>query len=112
MNDLRNWLGKVELPLQFHSLLGKYALVSVVHNSYEDKIFANISGLAQVPSMIAKTELPKGVNETFLYDMKKHPENYDLIWGWQQDMIKKSSEFVTMETKKEAVTIQDDDVPF
>lgn len=110
--DLKGWFGKVELPLNFENLLGKFALVNVVHNEYQGKTYANISGLAQVPSMIAKGGLPQGVNEPFLYDMKKHPKNFDLIWGWQQDMIKRSSEFVNLEAKKEANTLVDDEVPF
>jgi hypothetical protein len=111
MVDLKNWLGKVELPLNLESLLGQYAMVNIVHNEYQGKTYANISGLTQVPSMIAKTGLPKGVNETFLYDMNKHPKNYDQVWGWQQEMIKRSSEFVNAEMKREATKIEDD-VPF
>lgn len=110
--DLKGWFGKVELPLNFENLLGKFALVNVVHNEYQGKTYANISGLAQVPSMIAKGGLPQGVNEPFLYDMKRHPKNFDLIWGWQQDMIKRSSEFMNLEAKKEANSLVDDEVPF
>jgi len=62
--------------------------------------------------MIAKGGLPQGVNEPFMYDIKKHPKNFESIWGRQQEMVKRSSEFVNIEVKREAVTIQDDDVPF
>lgn len=110
--DLKGWFGKVELPLSFESLLGKFALVNVVHNEFQGKTYANISGLAQVPSMITKSGLPQGVNEPFIYSMKQHPKNYDLVWGWQQEMIKRSSEFVNMEAKQRETAIQDDDVPF
>lgn len=112
MADLKGWMGKVDLPLNLENLLGKFALVNVVHNEYQGKTYANISGLAQVPSLLAKGGLPQGVNEPFIYDIKKHPHNWESVWGWQQEMVKRSSEFVNAEAKKEAVTIQDDDVPF
>lgn len=111
MADLKSWLGKVELPLDFNSLLGKFALVNVVHNEFQGKTYANIDGLTQLPSALAKA-LPNGFNEPFIYGIKQHPKNFDKVWGWQQEMIKKSAEFVNVEAKKEAVTIQDDDVPF
>lgn len=112
MADLKGWFGKVELPLNLNNLLGKFALVNVIHNEYEGKVYANIKALAQVPSMLAKNGLPQGVAEPFIYDMKKHPHNWESVYGWQQEMIKRSSEFLNVEAKKEAVTIQDDDVPF
>jgi len=110
--DLKGWFGKIELPLNFENLLGKFALVNVVHNEFQGKTYANISGLAQVPSMIAKSGLPQGVNEPFIYDMKGHPNNFDKVWPWQQDMIKRSSEFVNQQAMAEATKIEDDDVPF
>jgi hypothetical protein len=111
MADLKGWMGKVELPLNFESLLGKFALVNVVHNEYQGKIYANISGLTQVPSMLVKNGLPQGVNNTFMYHIKAHPKNFDLVWGWQQEMVKRSSEFGSKEVSRETVMI-DDDVPF
>lgn len=111
VNDLNGWLGKVDFPLNFESLLGKFALVNIVQNEYQGKVYSNIKNLAQVPSMLVKSGLPQGVNETFIYDMSKHPVNYDKIWGWQQEMIKRSSEFINNEIKKEE-SIVDDDVPF
>lgn len=110
--DLKGWFGKIDLPLNFENLLGKFALVNIVRNEYQGKTYANISGLAQVPSMLVKSGLPQGVNEPFIYDMKKHPKGFDLIWPWQQEMIKRSSEFVNYQAKVEAGSIQDDDVPF
>ena len=111
ITDLKNWHGKVDLPINLESLLGQFALVNVVHNEYQGKTYANISGLAQVPSMIVKAGLPTGVNEIFLYDIKKHPKNFDLVWGWQQDMVKRSAEFVNADIKQTPNKIEDD-VPF
>lgn len=111
INDLKGWFGKVELPLNLESLLGKFALVNIVHNEYQGKTYANIKTLAQVPSMLTKAGLPQGVNETFIYNMKKHPNNFDKVWPWQQEMVKRSREMQNAQVQEEN-KIVDDDVPF
>jgi hypothetical protein len=113
MVDLKSWKGKeVELPLDLNKLLGQFAMVNVIHNEYQGKTYANIGGLSQVPTVLAKAGFPKGFNEPFLFDLSKHPVNFDKVWAWQQEMIKKSAEWVNTEAKREATTLVDDDVPF
>lgn len=111
MIDLKAWSGKeVPLPLDFNNLLGKYALVNVVHNEYQGKKYSNIAGLIQVPSMMTNN-VPEGVNETMIYDMNKHPLNFDKVWPWQQKMIAESSEYRSSNQPKPADDMPDD-IPF
>jgi hypothetical protein len=111
--DLEAWRGKKlsheELAgFDLSKLVDKYAMVNVVHNDFQGKTYANISSLAQVPSLIK--EFPAGVNEAFLFDLKKFEQaKFDKIWGWQQEMVKKSAEW---RNKPDAVSIEDDEVPF
>lgn len=114
MADLKQWSGKdVELPLELEKLLGKYALVNIVHNDYNGKTYANISGMVQVPKMMQDT-VPEGVNEQFIYDISKHPMNFDKVWPWQQKMISESAEYRGTANVKEAQAKSDmpDDIPF
>jgi len=110
--DLEAWGGKKldheQLKgFDMSKLINKFAMVNVTHNEYQGKTYANISGLAQVPSMI-KT-FPQAANESFLYEISKHPANFDKVWPWQQKFVEQSAEF---RNAPAVHSIEDDDVPF
>ena len=112
--DLEAWRGKKltdeELKaFDLTKLLDKWAMVNVIHNEYKGKTYPNISGLSQVPSQIK--EFPKGVNECLMFDLTKYPTNFDKVWPWAQDIIKKSAEWEHSQSKP-VNTIVDDDIPF
>lgn len=114
MIDLKQWSGKeVELPLDLEKMIGKYALVNIVHNEYQGKTYANIAGMVQVPKMM-QNNIPDGVNESFIYDLQKHPLNFDKVWPWQQKMIAESAEYRGTAAIKEkaADSGMPDDIPF
>lgn len=70
---LESWRGRPFSPQELQgfslrNLLGKFAMVSVVHETVDTKTFANLIGLSGVPSAMRKS-LPAG----------HHPEQYFMI---------------------------------
>ena len=112
--DLEAWRGKAltdeELKgFDLTKLLGKWVMVNIVHNEYQGKTYPNIAALGQIPSQI-KT-FPEPVNENLMFNMSKYPANFDKVWPWAQEIIKKSAEWEHSQGKH--VTLEDDkDIPF
>jgi hypothetical protein len=46
-----------------------------------------------------------------MFDLTKYPTNFDKVWPWAQDIIKKSAEWENSQSKP-VNTIVDDDIPF
>lgn len=70
------------------NVLGKYCLLSVVHNKDGDKTYANVKGIMPVPKGMDK---PGPVNQDVYFDIDTGDINS--IPEWVQNVVKKSDEW-------------------
>ena len=124
LKDLQAWRGKEftqeELDgFSLEVLLGKFCMVSITHSEYQDKTYANIASISQVPAALKKLGEPVGVNETLMFSIDPwDKEKFEKLSQGLQDLIKKSAEYRnTFDTAptKQGATIEDDnfdDIPF
>lgn len=90
---LESWRGKSfteeELAgFDVKNVLGKYCLLSIVHNKEGDKTYANVKGIMPVPKGMDK---PAAVNADVYFDI----DTGDLatLPEWVQNVVKKSDEY-------------------
>lgn len=123
LKDLQAWRGKEFTPEELDGfslevLLGKFCMVNITHSEYNDKTYANISSVSQVPAALKKLGEPVGVNETFMFSIDPwNQEKFDKLSEGLQNLIKKSAEYRnTFEpnsvTHAPAGDMPDDDIPF
>ena len=60
LKDLQAWRGKEFTPEELDGfslevLLGKFCMVNITHSDYNDKTYANISSVSQVPAALKKS---------------------------------------------------------
>lgn len=74
--DLQTWRGREftaeELRgFELKNILGAWAMLTVTHTESNGKTYTNIASINPVPKAIKDVGLPKGVNETKLFDIDK-----------------------------------------
>lgn len=74
--DLQTWRGREftaeELRgFELKNILGAWAMLTVTHTESNGKTYTNIASINPVPKAIKDAGLPKGVNETKLFDIDK-----------------------------------------
>jgi hypothetical protein len=116
---LESWRGKSfteeELAgFDVKNVLGKYCLLSIVHNREGDKTYANVKGIMPVPKGMEK---PGQVNADVYFDIDTGDIN--TLPEWVQNVVKKSDEWKakgngSAPTAKPAGKFDDmeDDIPF
>jgi len=121
LKDLVAWRGKEftqeELDgFSLEVLLGKFCMVSITHSTYNDKEYANISSISQVPSALKKLGEPKGINEAMMFSMDPFDKDkFEKLSEGLQNLIKKSAEYRnTFDTPSESAPQESelDDIPF
>ena len=125
LKDLQAWRGKEftqeELDgFSLEVLLGKFCMVSITHSEYQDKTYANIASISQVPAALKKLGEPVGVNETLMFSIDPWDrEKFDKLSQGLQDLIKKSAEYRnTFDTPESSTRMSsneielDDSIPF
>lgn len=70
------------------NVLGKYCLLSVVHNKEGDKTYANVKGIMPVPKGMEK---PTAVNKDIYFDVDTG--DITTLPEWIQNVVKKSDEY-------------------
>ena len=120
--DLEAWRGKeftqAELDgFNLEVLLGKFCMVAITHSDYNDKKYANIVSISQVPAAMKKLGEPTGVNELLIFSMDPFDQaKFDKLSEGLQNLIKKSAEYRnTFEPHLVSVSQEselDDDIPF
>jgi len=120
--DLEAWRGKeftqAELDgFNLEVLLGKFCMVAITHSDYNDKKYANIASISQVPAAMKKLGEPTGVNELLIFSMDPFDQaKFDKLSEGLQNLIKKSAEYRnTFEPHSVSVSSEselDDDIPF
>ena len=120
--DLEAWRGKeftqAELDgFNLEVLLGKFCMVAITHSDYNDKKYANIASISQVPAAMKKLGEPTGVNELLIFSMDPFDQaKFDKLSEGLQNLIKKSAEYRnTFEPHSVSVPSEselDDDIPF
>jgi hypothetical protein len=98
--DLQAWRGKEFTADELQGfditvLLGKFCMINVIHNKASNgKTYANVKGLSPVPAAMKKLGEPKGVNDTFIFDLNAFDQaKFDTLPQWLQDTIKESAEY-------------------
>lgn len=115
---LESWRGKSftdeELAgFDVKNVLGKYCLLSIVHNKEGDKTYANVKGIMPVPKGMEK---PGAVNKDVYFDVDIG--DLSTIPEWVQNVVKKSDEWkargAAPALKSAAAGFEDmeDDCPF
>lgn len=96
------------------NVLGKYCLLSIVHNTEGDKTYANVKGIMPLPKGMEK---PDPVNGDVYFDIDTGDIN--VLPEWVQNVVKKSDEWKAKgapasAAKKPAGKFDDmeDDIPF
>ena len=124
LKDLQAWRGKEFTPeeldgFSLEAVLGKFCMVNITHSDYNDKTYANISSISQVPAALKKLGEPVGVNEPFMFSIDPwDQEKFDKLSEGMKGVIKKSAEYRnTFEPNAPAVSsapseLMDDDIPF
>ena len=120
--DLEAWRGKeftqAELDgFNLEVLLGKFCMVAITHSDYNDKKYANIASISQVPAAMKKLGEPTGVNELLIFSMDPFDQaKFDKLSEGLQNLIKKSAEYRnTFEPHSVSVSQEtelEDDIPF
>lgn len=90
---LESWRGKSfteeELAgFDVKNVLGKYCLLSIVHNKEGDKTYANVKGIMPVPKGMDK---PAAVNADVYFDIDTG--DLAVLPEWVQNVVKKSDEY-------------------
>jgi len=123
LKDLQAWRGKdftqEELDgFSLEVLLGKFCMVAITHSEYQDKTYANISSISQVPAVLKKLGEPQGINEAMMFSMDPwDKEKFEKLSEGLQNLIKKSAEYRnTFDTPSESSSVPHeselDDIPF
>lgn len=90
---LESWRGRsfseAELAgFDVKNVLGKYCLLSIVHNKDGDKTYANVKGIMPVPKEMDK---PAPTNPDVYFDIDTGDIN--ILPEWVQNVVKKSDEW-------------------
>lgn len=90
---LESWRGRgfseAELAgFDVKNVLGKFCMLSIVHNTDGDKTYANVKGIMPVPKGM---ELPPAVNADIYFDVDTGDIN--TLPEWVQKIVQKSDEF-------------------
>jgi hypothetical protein len=128
---INSWRGKpleaADFPFDFSRMLGKYCLMTVVHNKSKDgtKTYANINGISPVPKKLAQNSagesiLPLSSTQAFFFDLDA--DNWanmtvffeTRLWDGIRGKIMASPEFQARDGIKPKVDEQDenDSIPF
>ena len=74
--DLQSWRGKPFSPEEMRkfdlkNVLGAWCMINVVERSGKDgKMYANVSGVTPVPSMVKQSGYPEAVNKNELFNLQ------------------------------------------
>ena len=114
---LEAWRGKkftVEERLGFDikNVLGHHCMLNVVHNTTDDKTYANVSAVMALPK---GTVRPPAINPDLYFNLDT--DDIGILPEWLQGVVKKSREFVgdtlPAQTKaKDHFADMEDDCPF
>lgn len=135
--QLETWRGRsfqdAELgpngTFQLENLLGVPALISVVHTDKGDRSYANITGIAKLPSQMRGTLPDKPHNEPVFFSLEADEFDqavYDALPEWLRKIIADSPEYQAIahaqrngsksvpgrSGSKEAASAYDDEIPF
>ena len=119
---LENWRGRPFTPAELEgfglrNVLGKPATIGIQHSDKGSDFISSVTGIMK------GVEVPKAVNEPYIYSFTSPGENWDRLPNWAKDEIKKSKEwgsikdFVPTDEQAPAAAPatapqQEDDVPF
>ena len=117
---LESWRGKSFTDEELNgfdvkNVLGKYCMLSIVHNEDGGKTYANVKGIMPVPKGVDK---PAPVNKDVYFDIDSGDINS--IPEWVQNVVKKSDEWKTKNVASPAAKSEPagkfddmkDDIPF
>ncbi len=98
------------------NVLGKYCLLSIVHNKDGDKTYANVKGVMPLPKTMEK---PTAVNKDLYFDIDTG--DMSALPEWLQNVVKKSDEWKAKAATPAPATVKktgghfddmEDDIPF
>ena len=112
---LESWRGRgfTEAELEgfdVKNVLGAYCMLSIIHNTENNKTYANVKGIMPVPKGMDK---PQPVNKDVYFDIDTG--DIETLPEWVQNVVKKSDEWkacANAPTGLKALATMDDDIPF
>lgn len=113
-NDVKSWLGEPpRAGFNTTTLVGKACNLTVVHEEYEGKIYANVGALAPLKKNEVK---PDQQNDSFIFDADYMSQlALDALPEFLREMVKKSEEYAAFIAPPEPKPVDatlNDEVPF
>lgn len=104
-----SWAGAEEdKPFDVSELLGKYALISIVHNTEGDKTYANINSVSDLPEEMETMKKPEPQNEAILFDIDAYAKKnkgalavYEKLYDFLKERIDKAVEVTGVDPANE-----------
>ena len=100
---IQSWLGialgdKEAYDFDVDQMLGKACLISVVHNDWQGKTYANIDSISP---LMRGMDVPVIEGESFCFDPYHHtPEEFDRLPEWLQELVNKGIELVREQERR------------
>ena len=107
---LKAWFGKAPDPATFDmkSLIGKAAMVAIIHNEKQDKVYANLSSVMPVPKGMP---VPEPINEPVFFDFDQPDKAvFDRLHQKTRDILRKAQDWSECAAKMNGNN--DADIPF
>lgn len=105
--------GKDQPSFDTDDLMGKTCMLSVVHVEKDERTYANIDAITQLPDGV---KAPKPVNEPYILDYQDNwsEEKFSTLPEFLRDMMKRSDEYgrIMSEDKGGEKEIKSEDIPF
>lgn len=106
-NIIKAWMGKAPDPATFNikDLLGKTALVSIIHSEKGDKVYANLSSVMPVPKGMP---VPEPINEPVFFDFDVPDKAvFEKLHQKTQEILRKAQDWAECNAK-----MTGEDIPF
>ena len=113
--DLQSWRGRefTEQELagfDLFTVLGVAAMVNVVHNSKDNKTYANVGAVTPLPNGM---QAPPPVNSVLKFSLDEHTEEeWQALPDWLQKKINRDAQSLHAVHSQEAPSDFDSDIPF
>lgn len=110
---LKAWISNVGPDTELTDLLGKGAMLSIVHSApnAEGRVFANVDGVSKLPKGM---KAPRATSALVAYDVEDHDDEvFNKLPQWVKDTIMKAKNFMADdEDVKAAEAAASDDIEF
>ena len=118
--DLQAWRGKPWSDAEakrfdLKSILNSYCMLNVIHREFNGNVYANVSAISPVPSLIKQAGLPKPINANQVFTLAE-PDMvlFETFGKGLKEKIMNSPEWTMYEGRsgKSSVENMSDDIPF